>query len=208
MPHIVSIGTSVPEFVVTNDYIVSLVIEHSRRLYSDDLSQLELGVYEFLEKAGANQRRWRAGFTKPLEHLSDAWANCLSNLGTESVKRIGALIYCGIDKGVYEPSHASLFAQKFSLPNVRTLDIADACMGWFTATQVGSKFVAVDRPLCAIVSAEFPIEVPGKVYPEAFKIRNNEDLLWKAAGFTLGECASVTMIDAMAPETEQYVFKS
>jgi hypothetical protein len=81
-------------------------------------------------------------------------------------------------------------------------------MGWFTATQIASKFATVEKPYCAIVSAEFPIEVPGKVYPESFKIRDDDDLLWKGAALTLGECASVTMINAMNSTLQQHVFKS
>jgi 3-oxoacyl-[acyl-carrier-protein] synthase III len=124
-------------------------------------------------------------------------AYCLSKLGTRFSQEIGALIYCGIDRGVAEPSHASLVAQKFGLDRVRTFDISDACMGWFTASQVASTFCTKEKPYCAIISAEFPLEMPGKLYPPAFTIRTEHDLLWNGAALTLGETASVTIIDSV-----------
>lgn len=208
MPTILVTGTSIPDFVVTNDYIISLVIENSRRFYKGESGQLEAAVSGFLAVAGAKRRRWRSGFTKPLEHISDAWINCFSKAGRDSLTQIGAIIYCGIDKGVVEPSHASLLAQKFGLSDVRALDVSDACMAWFTATQIASRIVNESRPLCVVISAEFPVEVPGKVYPESFKIRNDDDLLWKGAALTLGECAAVTLIRSFGNKPECSVFRS
>jgi 3-oxoacyl-[acyl-carrier-protein] synthase III len=169
MPHIVAIGTSIPRFIATNDYVVSLVLDASKKSYVGTRSDLEEMVRLFLEKAGAKHRCWRAGSTKPIEHISEAWENCLAKLDFGKAAKIGTLIYCGIDKGVAEPSHASLLAQKFGLDNVRCFDISDACMGWFTATQVASKFATAETPYCAIVSAEFPLEMPGRVYPQWVK---------------------------------------
>jgi 3-oxoacyl-[acyl-carrier-protein] synthase III len=206
---IVSVGTSVPDFLVTNDYVVSLAVEQSRRFYKGETSRLESSIRQFLQRTGAKRRRWRAGFTKPIEHIADAWCNCLSKADKrEILQQLGGLIYCGIDKGLIEPPHASLLAQKFGLKDVRTLDISDACMGWFTATQVAAGIVTEERPYCAIVSAEFPIEVPGKVYPDSFQIRNDDDLIWKGAALTLGECASVTIIRQAPRDRGQFTFKS
>jgi 3-oxoacyl-[acyl-carrier-protein] synthase III len=206
MTAIVAIGTSVPEFVATNEHVISLALECSEGKYSGSLHELELHLRSFLEKAGSKERRWRAGFSKPSEHIFDAWTNCQSNAGHESAKKIGALIYCGIDRGVAEPSHASLLARRLGLYDVRCLDISDACMGWFTAAEVATKFTTIDRPYCVIVSAEFPLEMPGKVYPRSFAIKDGDDLSWKGAALTMGEAASVTIIDASAPS--QKVFRS
>jgi hypothetical protein len=208
MPHIIAIGTSIPQFVATNDYVVSLVLKHSKESYVGTHIELEQMTRQFLEKAGAKHRRWRTGNTKPIEHISEAWENCLAKLGFDQVARIGTLIYCGIDKGVAEPSHASLFAQKFGLDRVRCLDLSDACMGWFTATQVASQFATAEAPYCAIVSAEFPMEMPGRVYPECFTIRDEQDFLWKGAALTMGEAASVTVIDSLADKSPQVIYTS
>jgi 3-oxoacyl-[acyl-carrier-protein] synthase III len=207
MPTIVAVGTSLPDFVATNDYVVSLVTETSKRVYEGDLAELENSAISFLEKIGAKCRRWRAANSTPIEHISDAWLNCLSSIDEGSIRKIGTLVYCGIDKGVAEPSHASLLAKKFGLRGVRTFDVSDACMGWVTATQIASRFSTNEQPYCAIVSAEFPIEFPGKVFPGSFKIRNQEDFRWKAAALTLGECASVTLVEPKVRD-EYYAFKS
>jgi hypothetical protein len=206
MTAIIAIGTSIPEFIATNEHVISLALERSKKSYSGDLADLERDLRSFLEKVGSKQRRWRSGLSTPAEHVADAWNNCLAKLDRKSSGKIGTLIYCGIDRGVAEPSHASLFAKRLGLFDVRCLDISDACMGWYTASQVGAKFTTPDRPYCAVVSAEFPLEMPGKVYPPAFTIKNPQDLLWKGAALTLGEAASVTLIDALAPS--RHVFKS
>ena len=169
-----------------------------------EIEKLEIDIKRFLTKAGAKERRWRAGFTKPIEHISDAWQNCFVQFGSNDSKGIGTLIYCGIDRGVAEPSHASLLAQKFGLRDVRTLDVSDGCMGWFTATRVAKNFASTETPYCAIVSAEFPLEFPGKLYPQSFTIRDDDDLSWKGAALTIGEAASVSIIDAWATNSAQY----
>jgi 3-oxoacyl-[acyl-carrier-protein] synthase III len=208
MPHIVAIGTSIPQFIATNDYVVSLVLDVSKKSFAGGHDKLEVMTRQFLKKAGAKHRSWRTGSTKPIEHISEAWENCLAKLGTSQTKKIGTLIYCGIDRGVAEPSHASLLAQKFGLDSVRSLDVSDACMGWFTATQVASRFATKEIPYCAIVSAEFPLEMPGRVYPNSFTIRDEEDFFWKGAALTMGEAASVTIIDALASDPAQVAFTS
>src|ERR1700685_4641382 len=145
MPHLVAVGTSIPEFVATNEYVVSLTREASKQSYAGEIDKLERDIKQFLTKAGAKERRWRAGFTKPIEHISDAWKNCFVQFGSSESKGIGTLIYCGIDRGVAEPSHASLIAQKFGLRDVRTLDVSTACMGGFTATQVATNFASKEK---------------------------------------------------------------
>jgi hypothetical protein len=206
MTAIVAVGTSIPEFVATNGHVVSLALERSKKVYSGDVADLECDLHSFLQKAGSKERRWRSGFSKPAEHTADAWESCLAKLGREGAARIGTLIYCGIDRGVAEPSHASLLAKRHGLFDVRCLDVSDACMGWYTATQVAGRFATPKHPYCAIVSAEFPLEMPGKVFPPAFTIRNSADLQWKGAALTLGEAASVTVIDALAPD--RHIFKA
>lgn len=208
MARIISVGTSIPDVSITNEHVLSLVMEHSRSIYKGDIEQLASRISTFLLGAGAKRRRWRSGSTRPLEHIADAWQNCLATTDPDVIKRIGVLIYCGIDKGIVEPSHASLIAQHFGLATVRTLDISDACMGWFTATQVASNWTTPERPYALIIAAEFPLEMPGKVFPEAFRIRDEDDLAWKGAALTLGECAAVTLIVPSSSHQVSSVFKS
>ena len=129
-----------------------------------EIEKLEIDIKRFLTKAGAKERRWRAGFTKPIEHIPTLGRTVSYNSAQTTQKAsvlsfIVGLIRCS------EPSHASLLAQKFGLRDVRTLDVSDGCMGWFTATQVAKNFASTETPYCAIVSAEFPLEFPGKLYP-------------------------------------------
>jgi|tagenome__1003787_1003787.scaffolds.fasta_scaffold20626358_2 3-oxoacyl-[acyl-carrier-protein] synthase III len=204
MTAIIAIGTSVPEFVATNEHVVSLVLDRSEGSYSGDIADLERDLRGLLERVGSRERRWRSGLSTPTDHVIEAWENCVSSLDQDSLGKIGALIYCGIDRGVAEPSHASLFARRLGLFDLRCLDISDACMGWYTAARAASRFASRSRPYCAVVSAEFPLEMPGKVYPPAFTIKSAEDLLWKGAALTLGEAASVAVIDPFIESAEVF----
>lgn len=206
MTTIIALGTSIPEFVATNEHVVSLVMELSQRTYSGDLAVLECDLRSFLQVVGSKERRWRSGLSTPVDHIAEAWENCFERVARDATSKIGSLIYCGIDRGVAEPSHASLFAKRFGLFDVRCLDISDACMGWYTATQIADRFATPERPYCVVISAEFPLEMPGKVYPAAFTIRSAEDLEWKGAALTLGEAASVTVIDTRPPS--RHAFRS
>jgi len=115
MTAIVAVGTSIPEFIATNEHVISLALECSKGRYAGSLDELERDLRSFLRKAGSIERRWRSGFSKPSEHIFEAWENCRSMIDGALVKKIGVLIYCGIDRGIAEPSHASLLASKFGL---------------------------------------------------------------------------------------------
>jgi hypothetical protein len=209
MPRIRAVGTSVPGFIATNDHVVSLALEASEKTYNGAITDLERQLKHFLLTAGARERRWRASRSKPIEHIVEAWENAQAKMERSEINYIGALIYCGIDRGVAEPSHGSLLAMKFGLRGVRTCDVSDACMGWFTASQIAVSLTSEEKPYCVIVSAEFPLEFPGKLYPQAFAIRDNDDLQWKGAALTLGEAASVTVIDTLHARVEDgHVIKS
>src|ERR1041384_7273084 len=103
MTAIVAIGTSVPEFVATNRHVISLVLERSERGYSGDLADLERDVAALLERMGSRERRWRSGLSTPIDHVLEAWENCVSRLDRGSLAKIGTLIYCGIDRGIGRP---------------------------------------------------------------------------------------------------------
>jgi hypothetical protein len=55
MSLIIAAGTSVAEFVATNDYVTSLALDLSKRIYAGSLDQLALSINRFfrsfLEKA-------------------------------------------------------------------------------------------------------------------------------------------------------------
>src|ERR1044072_4733490 len=98
MDYIVSVGASIPDFVATNDYVVSLALENSKRFYRGDTDRLGRMLTDFLSLGRAKRRTWRAGFATPLDHIVDAWLNCTRSTGPDVKNDIGALIYCGIDK--------------------------------------------------------------------------------------------------------------
>lgn len=132
MTAIIAIGTSVPEFIATNQHVISPVLERSEDGYAGNLNDLERDLRSLLERVGSRERRWRSGLSTPIAHVIEAWENCISRIGRGGVAKIGALIYCGIDRGIAEPSHASLLAKRLGLLDLRCLDISDACMGWYS----------------------------------------------------------------------------
>ena len=66
----------------------------------------------------------------------------------------------------------------------------------FTASTSQSYRLGDSKPLALVISAEFPLDKPGLVFPDTFRVTDEESFKWKAAAFTLGEMATATLIDA------------
>jgi len=196
MPFVCSVGVSIPDFIATNEYVKELVLTESNRVWSGDRMRLSYLIDEFFGKSGAVDRTWRSADSLPKEHVQEAVGNCLQSCKVWDPDRLSSIIYCGIDRGFVEPAHASVLGSQLGFNHVRAFDIADACLGWFTACEAARAFASVEKPLALIISAEFPLDKPGLVFPKAFQVRDEEVFKWKAAAFTLGEMATATLIDA------------
>ncbi|WP_193189067.1 3-oxoacyl-[acyl-carrier-protein] synthase III C-terminal domain-containing protein [Nisaea sediminum] len=196
MPFVLSVGVSLPDYSASNSYVKNLSFCLSANHWAGNSQKLPELIDDFFAKSGARERLWRNANTEPKKYLKTAIENCLASSLPDAREKLSSIIFCSVDKGLVEPAHASAFAAQMGLFGVRAFDVSDACLGWFTACEAAQAFASAERPLALIISAEFPLDDPGKVLPEAFTIRDECEFEWKSAALTLGEMATATLIDA------------
>jgi len=153
-----------------------------------------MGVLKFLNYVGAEKRFWRKENEKPIDLIDNSIKICLNKKGIER-KDIDLLIYCSIDKGFIEPSNANIVASQLGFFNARCFDISDACMGWFSAIEIAYNFLKTESYSNAlIISSEFPMDQAGSIIPENFIIKDFNELEYKIASLTIGECSTATLL--------------
>lgn len=205
MPCVRSVGVSIPDFLATNDYVRRLAVTESANIWNAKKSDLSNLVQDFFGKIGSLTRTWRSMDSLPKQHIEEAVRNCLASVSNWNPDHLSSVIYCGIDRGFVEPAHASVLAAQLGLNNVRAFDVSDACLGWYTACEAARAFATNDKPLSLIISGEFPIDKPGLVFPDSFRIEDETSFKWKAAALTLGEMATATLVDASVTAGEMEV---
>ena len=186
MPYVYSVGVSIPDFFASNEYVKELILTESEGIWNGELRELSDKIDSYFMKTGAKTRTWRNSNSFPKEHIMEAVKHCLEGTSFWHPEKLSSVIYCGIDRGFVEPAHASVLAARLGLEHVRAFDVSDACLGWYTSCEAARAFACDNKPLSLIISGEFPIDMPGKVYPNAFRVRDVEVFKWKSAAFTLG----------------------
>src|SRR5947209_1260450 len=129
------VGCALPTRQISNDEILELVSYYSRCGYDGNLNALLSAINTKLRRIGITTRYWRARKERPIELLRRACEHALqqSNLGPHEVDFV---IYVGVDRGFAEPANACFIAKELGMNRARTFDIADACLGWCTATEI------------------------------------------------------------------------
>ena len=167
---IIQIEIGVPSKRVSNEQIVSLVLENS---LNSELSehQLKSEIYKFLDKSGAKYRFWREHGELPRNILDSVILRCFSKVDTSE---IDVIIFCSATKYVAEPAHAAFIAQEYGLRPKISFDVSDGCMGWITAIQlINTLSHTKNYHIGMLISHEFPMGDQGAIYPSAYKIKNS-----------------------------------
>ena len=201
------VGCALPTQQISNHELLELVSYYSRRGYEGDLDALLSTIAAKLRRIGIATRFWRAPKERPIELLRQACESALrqSNLGHHEVDFV---IYVGVDRGFAEPSNACFIAKELGMNRARTFDIADACLGWCTATEVAQAlFTSAPSAVALVVSGEFPMRLGGAVMPGCFTIGSETELEWKFPAFTLGEAATASVLVGEGVDW-QYVHES
>lgn len=201
------VGCALPTQRILNEEILELVAYYSRGVYDGDLHSLLSKIKAKLRRIGITSRRWRAPRERPIELLQRACESALrkSNLGSDDVDFV---IYVGVDRGFAEPANACFIAKELGMNGARTFDVADACLGWCTATEIAQAlFGSKPGAIALVVSAEFPMRFRGAVLPDSFAIASDAELEWKFPAFTLGEAATASLLIGEGPDW-QYVHES
>lgn len=197
----------VPEVQVVNAEILELVAYHSRAVYGGNLRALLSGIDGKLHRTGIVSRRWRSPKDRPISLLQEACELALKESAVAPAD-VDFVIYAGVDRGFAEPANACFVAKALGMHRARTFDVADACLGWSTATEIAQAFFATSGgDVALIVTAEFPMRRNGSVIPECFTIASDAELEWKFPAFTLGEAATASIVIAGGPQWK-YVHES
>jgi acyl-CoA:acyl-CoA alkyltransferase len=192
---------------IFNDEIVELVAYYSRGVYSGDLRALLSSIDAKLRRTGIASRYWRSSKQRPIALLERA---CEVALKQSNVSRdqVDFVIYVGVDRGFAEPANACFIAKELGMNRARTFDVADACLGWATGTEVAQAlFASAPGAVALIASAEFPMRPDGKVIPECFSIASDAELEWKFPALTLGEAATASILLGKGPSW-RYIHES
>lgn len=189
-----SIAVGLPTKKISNLEVIDLVKFHSKDIFNGNISELDAVLHNYLLYIGAEQRLWRYPKEDVIEIINETINRALSEASV-SKKDVDLIAYVSIDRGFIEPSNASVIANQLGFNNARTLDISDACMGWFTGCQVVQALQqTTDKYQCALViTAEFPMDEKGAIFPVNYKIGDLGELNYKIASLTLGEGASATV---------------
>lgn len=192
--HLSGVACALPAQRIYNQEILELVAYYSSGIYSGDLRALTASIEAKLRRTGIVSRYWRSPKERPAVLLRDACEASLhaAKLGPNEVDYV---IYVGVDRGFAEPANACFVAKELGMRTARTFDVADACHGWATATEIAQAlFASAPGAVALVVSAEFPMRLNGKVVPECFRIADDAELDFKFPAFTLGEAATASVL--------------
>jgi 3-oxoacyl-[acyl-carrier-protein] synthase III len=189
---ILGIAHSLPSSVVTNEHLVSRILDHElnaipqtdRARFTEDLSSR-------FERAGAVSRFHRAPGELAVSFGLDAGRKALERAGL-AAEDIDLLIYVGVGRGFLEPATANIFQHRLGLVRATCFDLLDACASWMRALDIAHHLLArgVYRHVM-VLNCEFNFE---EFIRWDFRRVEDLDHLW--GGFTVGEAATATILGA------------
>ncbi len=205
---LLSVSSSFPSRIVSNNEIIDLVLEESKEHYSGNLKNLSLHVTRCLEFCGAVERRWLSNHEKPLEHIECAVDKALSKASLSKAD-VDLIIYSSVDRGLLEPGDSYVVAHALGFDRVMCFDVLDACNGWIRALDIANSFIMSGRVNCVlIVNAEFPVMSGKAIYPFLYRINRSRELAHRFPGFTIGEVATATLVSKSPHDNWEFWHRS
>ena len=205
---LLSVKLAAPSRRISNQDILSLIHQHSRDTFTGDLELALDRVDRLLKYSGAETRYWLDGTGTPLDLIGRAFEEALHEAALEA-DEIDLMIYAGVDRGFLEPANAYFVAQALNLDRVHCFDVLDACNGWSRSMLlVHSLFKTGMYQKAMIINSEFNLFEGGTIYPKLFSLKQMEDLEYSFAGYTIGEGATVTILDNAQENDWEFRFLS
>jgi 3-oxoacyl-[acyl-carrier-protein] synthase III len=203
---ILSVAKRIPSREITNGDILSMIAENSTNISKRSLATYQRVVTSLLEKSGSRTRyvRDRRKEESAADLIKAAMSDAFERSGL-GPKDIDLLIYCGVGKGFLEPANAYFYASSFDM-DASCYDISDACMSWVRALEI---FYHLQKSggykHAMVVNGEFNFY--SFLYPRNFKIDHVNQIEYTFPSYTIGECASATVLTA-SDEEWSFDFKS
>lgn len=200
-----AVAHAVPSRLVTNEDLVGRIVARNRGLIPD--SELDAICAFFkgqLARTGACTRFHRADGQKSLSLGMTAAQRALDAAGCEP-RDIDLLVYTGVGRGFVEPATANVFQSELQLSNATCFDLLDACASWLRGLDVAHHLIAsagYRRAMILNCEANFLEYEPPRIGS-----LSEMELLW--SGFTVGEAATATVIEADdAADTYRATFRN
>ncbi|OTA21957.1 3-ketoacyl-CoA thiolase [Xenorhabdus beddingii] len=190
---IAGVSGVLPSRCMTNQDIIALIEKKSKRIFQGNLTKTLKTIEKLLDKTGIESRYWLGEGEKPMHLMEQAFDQALKQANI-SKSDIDLLIYPNVLRGFIEPANSTFVAKALGL-NCRNYDVVDACNGWITAMDViNSKMKAGEIRHAAIVNMEFGMSEDGPIIKN-FALNSSDELAYKFPSYTIGEAASVTILN-------------
>ncbi|HET9486037.1 MAG TPA: beta-ketoacyl-ACP synthase III [Chryseosolibacter sp.] len=123
---IVGLGHHVPEKVVTNQYLSSLMDTNNEWI---------------IERTGIEQRRWIDPATDTVANMAAKAARMALGRAKLSEKDIDFIVFATITPDYFFPGSGVLLGRELGLDGIPALDIRNACSGFIYALSIADQFI-------------------------------------------------------------------
>lgn len=179
-------GIHLPEQSVTSSELMDEI--KSEHFYGIPKTHLdsEMGIYE---------RRVVPQGTKPSEIATLAAENAISSNSNVDPDRIGAVIFCGIERDNPEPATAHTIQSNLGLRANYVFDIANACYGFVDALHIAANYITtgiVEQAL--VVTGEVSSRIMYEAVSQLSKGVSQKELMLKIGALTVGDAAGAMVV--------------
>jgi 3-oxoacyl-[acyl-carrier-protein] synthase III len=188
---------------LNNDQLIDLLKTQKTSLSGGDFNKYCGRAARLLDQAGAKYRHMRdieAGETA-YQHIISAASSAISDACIDA-SEIDLVIYCGVGKGLIEPSNAYYYASELGMYTAECFDVADACMSWVRSMELAKLYLESSKAAkVMILTGEFHLNIRS---PD--QINDLDSLRYNFPAYTIGEAATATILEASSdPWDFQYV---
>ncbi len=179
---IVDIGILIPDRIVGNEEIASLV---------DAPYRLKQALPEIILRTTGNQDRvYAQKGTVPSDLAVGAIADLLTRAGID-IREVDTLIFASTDMDIFEPATANIVQERIGLKKVNAFDVTNACNSFLQAMNVSNSLIATGAARRVIIcSGELGSAVCNR------EVKDVRDLRYKMGGLTLGDGGAAILMEA------------
>jgi 3-oxoacyl-[acyl-carrier-protein] synthase-3 len=123
---IVGLGHHVPETVITNEYLSTL---------------METNDAWIVERTGIKERRWMDPAKDTVANMAAKAARMALQRAKLTEKDIDFIVFATITSDYYFPGSGVLLQRELGIPGIGALDIKNACSGFIYALSIADQFI-------------------------------------------------------------------
>lgn len=201
---IAAIHHALPTTRVTNADVFAALERHNPHLSAADRATVRERVAATLAASGTEVRYHLGDGEQPLALIADAGRRALATARRDAAE-IEFVIYCGVARGWVEPAMAPAVQTALGLTSATGFDVLDACAGWLRALQIAHGFLRAGTYRCGmIVNGELGLFR----HHIGWRVPTLDRLDLRVPGYTIGEAATATVVDATPDDDFQFAFRT